>query len=41
VQDARTQEASVRMGKAARRLNQEMRDILRDAKSRRLAKRVD
>jgi len=40
-QGARDREASARVGKAARRLNQEMRDILRDAKSRRLAKRVD
>ena len=40
-QDARDRAASERMGKAARRLNQEMRDILRDAKSRHLTKRVD
>jgi hypothetical protein len=40
-QDARDRVASERMEKAARRLNQEMRDILRDAKARHLAERVD
>jgi hypothetical protein len=40
-QRAREREASERMHKLARRLNEEMRDILRDAKARRLAEPVD
>ena len=40
-QDARDRAASERMEKVARRLNQEMRDILRDAKSRHLTRRLD
>ena len=38
---AKSKVASERLEKAVRHLNEEMRDILRDAKSRRLAKRVD
>jgi chromosome segregation ATPase len=39
--EARTRDASERLKKAARHLNQEMRDILREAKSRHVAEPVD
>jgi len=37
----RTEQATERMHKAMRRLNQEMREILRDAKARHVAEPVD
>jgi hypothetical protein len=41
LEHARTKAAEDRLHKEVQRLNQEMRDILRDAKARRLAERLD